>query len=120
MGTGGGGVEASAAHADGNAVLHGPRHRACVVAISVLPVLIEGLLELLTPQNPPLCIGGWATLSQPSVNSHTAAQLQYAAHTSDIGRICDTGHEKVHCGERKRFLYLLPKKTAGGVLTIKV
>lgn len=76
MGTGGGGVEASAAHADGNAVLHGPRHRACVVAISVLPVLIEGLLELLTPQNPPLCIGGWATLSQPSVNSHTAAQLQ--------------------------------------------
>lgn len=76
MGTGSGGVEASAAHADGNAVLHGPRHRACVVVISVLPVLIEGLLKLLTPQNPPLCIGGWATLSQPSVNSHTAAQLQ--------------------------------------------
>ena len=75
MGAGGGGVEASAAHAGGNAVLHGPRHRVCVVVISVLPVLIEGLLELLTPQNPPLCMEV-GLLSQPSVNLHTATQLQ--------------------------------------------
>lgn len=73
MGTGGGGVEASAAHADGNAVLHGPRHRACVVAISVLPVLIEGLLELLTPQNPPLCMGVGLTLTALGEFAHSSS-----------------------------------------------
>ena len=33
-GAGGGGVEAAAAHAGGDAVLHGPGHRACIVSVS--------------------------------------------------------------------------------------
>lgn len=44
----------------------------------------------------------------------------HAAHTSDIGRICDTGHEKGHCGERKRFSEPVPACRAARVLTIEV
>ena len=72
-GAGGVGIEAAAANAGGDAILDGPSHRLRVVAISVLPVLIEGLLELLTPQNPPLCMGVGLTLTALGEFAHSSS-----------------------------------------------